>query len=237
MSRKSNHSHSQVQSLRGPQQTHRRETSPVSSLSPSSSPSPTPSTPTIHDHGHHNQSSTHVQSLTQGQSSTQVQSLTHGQFSTHNQSTRGIVKPPGSVKNICKILHLDKRIYQGYRSDLRDLIKAGFLDSKKKWIDQDMKQVLIIIKKFKDKNPSFPKCANDWAIKEIMRSIINNKREYSRFHKNKQTRPRHKNNNHQHNYQCDHQHDHQHDDHQHDDNDHQHDDHQHNQQRPSTATD
>ncbi|CAG8633068.1 18773_t:CDS:10 [Rhizophagus irregularis] len=38
--------------------------------------------------------------------------------------------------------------------------------------------------RFKQKNPTFPNCANDWAIKEIIRAIINNKREYSRNKKN-----------------------------------------------------
>ncbi|GES73774.1 hypothetical protein GLOIN_2v1474982 [Rhizophagus clarus] len=108
----------------------------------------------------------------------------HDQPLNQNQS-HGIVKPVGSSKNICKILHLDKRIYQGYRSDMRDLIKAGILDSRKRWKDQDSKQILIIIKRFKEKNPLFPKCINDWAIKEIARSIINNKREYLRDKKKK----------------------------------------------------
>ncbi|GES74640.1 hypothetical protein GLOIN_2v1474982 [Rhizophagus clarus] len=98
----------------------------------------------------------------------------HDQPLNQNQS-HGIVKPVGSSKNICKILHLDKRIYQGYRSDMWDLIKAGILDSRKRWKDQDSKQILIIIKRFKEKNPLFPKCINDWAIKEIARSIVNNK--------------------------------------------------------------
>ncbi|POG61195.1 hypothetical protein GLOIN_2v1786910 [Rhizophagus irregularis DAOM 181602=DAOM 197198] len=31
---------------------------------------------------------------------------------------------------------------------------------------------------FKAKNPSFPKTANNWAIKEMARGIINNRREY-----------------------------------------------------------
>ncbi|GBC10178.1 hypothetical protein RclHR1_00940019 [Rhizophagus clarus] len=109
----------------------------------------------------------------------------HDQPLNQNQS-HGIVKLVGSSKNICKILHLDKRIYQGYRSDMRDLIKAGILDSRKRWKDQDSKQILIIIKRFKEKNPLFPKCINDWAIKEIARSIINNKREYLRDKKKKE---------------------------------------------------
>ncbi|CAB4485980.1 unnamed protein product [Rhizophagus irregularis] len=86
-------------------------------------------------------------------------------------------------KNVRKALNLTRREYQGYRADLRDLIN-GMLDRDKKWCDQDMKKILSLIYLFKQKNPTFPNCANDWAIKEIIRAIINNKREYSRNKKN-----------------------------------------------------
>ncbi|GBC43958.2 uncharacterized protein OCT59_014819 [Rhizophagus irregularis] len=99
--------------------------------------------------------------------------------------TSTVAKPQGSTaKNICKVLNLQKSDYQGYRGDLRDLIKAGSLELDKKWKDQDMKRILNLIKLFKQKNPNFPNCANDWAIKEMARGIINNKREYFRDKKN-----------------------------------------------------
>ena len=76
------------------------------------------------------------------------------------------------------------------------------LDPDKKWREQDTKSKLSLIElvitlsliyldnflfymliymlyyQFKQKNPTFPKCHGDWAIKEIMRGIINNKRKY-----------------------------------------------------------
>ncbi|CAB4419266.1 unnamed protein product [Rhizophagus irregularis] len=100
------------------------------------------------------------------------------------QPSLPIAKPRGNLaKNVRKALNLTRREYQGYRADLRDLIN-GMLDRDKKWCDQDMKKILSLIYLFKQKNPTFPNCANDWAIKEIIRAIINNKREYSRNKKN-----------------------------------------------------
>ncbi|CAB4440957.1 unnamed protein product [Rhizophagus irregularis] len=100
------------------------------------------------------------------------------------QPSLPIAKPRGNLaKNVHKALNLTRREYQGYRADLRDLIN-GMLDRDKKWCDQDMKKILSLIYLFKQKNPTFPNCANDWAIKEIIRAIINNKREYSRNKKN-----------------------------------------------------
>ncbi|POG73094.1 hypothetical protein GLOIN_2v1772846 [Rhizophagus irregularis DAOM 181602=DAOM 197198] len=90
-----------------------------------------------------------------------------------------IMKPPkNQSKKVCGALNLPTPVYKAYRGNLRDLIKAGLLDLNSTWKKQDTKQVLRLINKFKAKNPSFPKTANNWAIKEMARGIINNRREY-----------------------------------------------------------
>ncbi|CAG8691929.1 4820_t:CDS:10 [Rhizophagus irregularis] len=82
--------------------------------------------------------------------------------------TSTVAKPQGSTaKNICKVLNLQKSDYQGYRGDLRDLIKAGSLELDKKWKDQDMKRILNLIKLVEaEKNNSEKQKEQDNEVQE-----------------------------------------------------------------------
>ncbi|KAF0524631.1 hypothetical protein F8M41_015085 [Gigaspora margarita] len=79
--------------------------------------------------------------------------------------------------NIPKFLKIDKPIYNSYRESLRLIITAKYENNVPEFRKISENEKSEIIKRFKRKNPTFPLTACDWAIRRMMRGIINNKRD------------------------------------------------------------
>ncbi|GET00706.1 hypothetical protein GLOIN_2v741902 [Rhizophagus clarus] len=75
--------------------------------------------------------------------------------------TKSIVKPTGNYTNIAKVLKLNNEEFNGYKSNIRDIVEAS-------------------LERFKMSNNLFPKSTGDWAIKELIRRSINNKRAHQK---------------------------------------------------------
>ncbi|CAB4421145.1 unnamed protein product [Rhizophagus irregularis] len=71
-------------------------------------------------------------------------------------------------------------------SSIRDLIEA-YIDVETSWEKQERRAILKIIEKFKGNNSHFPKITGDWAIKELFRRSMNNKRAHQKRLKKKET--------------------------------------------------
>ncbi|CAB4421707.1 unnamed protein product [Rhizophagus irregularis] len=100
--------------------------------------------------------------------------------------TVSISKPTGAYINIAKILNLNNEEFNGYKSSIRDLIEA-YIDVETSWEKQERRAILKIIEKFKGNNSHFPKTTGDWAIKELFRRSMNNKRAHQKRLKKKET--------------------------------------------------
>ncbi|CAG8726332.1 10130_t:CDS:2, partial [Racocetra persica] len=79
--------------------------------------------------------------------------------------------------NIPKFLKIDKPIYNSYQESLRLMITAKYEKNVPEFRQIPESEKSGIIKRFKRKNPMFPLTICDWAIRRIMRGIINNKRD------------------------------------------------------------
>ncbi|CAG8681974.1 13313_t:CDS:10, partial [Dentiscutata erythropus] len=81
--------------------------------------------------------------------------------------------------NIPKYLKIDKSIYNSYRiiESLRLMIMAKYEKNVPGFRQIPESEKSEIIKRFKCKNPTFPLTICDWAIRRMMRGIINNKRD------------------------------------------------------------
>ncbi|EXX60333.1 hypothetical protein GLOIN_2v741902 [Rhizophagus irregularis DAOM 181602=DAOM 197198] len=99
--------------------------------------------------------------------------------------TVSISKPTGAYINIAKILNLNNEEFNGYKSSIRDLIEA-YIDVETSWEKQERRAILKIIEKFKGNNSHFPKTTGDWAIKELFRRSMNNKRAHQKRLKKKE---------------------------------------------------
>ncbi|PKK78499.1 hypothetical protein RhiirC2_833151 [Rhizophagus irregularis] len=92
----------------------------------------------------------------------------------------GIIKPAGNYIDIPESLSLTKEEYNAYKSSVRDLVEA-FVITDITWAKQEKKVTLKLIEKFKASNPQFPNTAGDWAVKLMIKRVINNKRAYQRI--------------------------------------------------------
>ncbi|RIB27964.1 hypothetical protein C2G38_2239808 [Gigaspora rosea] len=89
-----------------------------------------------------------------------------------------IEKPSATMYiNIPKFLKIDKPIYNSYRESLHLIITAKYENNVSEFRKISENEKSEIIKRFKCKNLAFPLMACDWAIRRMMRGIINNKRD------------------------------------------------------------
>ncbi|GES79356.1 hypothetical protein GLOIN_2v741902 [Rhizophagus clarus] len=91
--------------------------------------------------------------------------------------TQRIPKPKGNYINIPNVLKISKMKHNEYQNHIRDLVKLH-VDLNKEYKKQSPKAIELITLKFRKRNPDFPDTINDWAIKMMVKRVINNIREY-----------------------------------------------------------
>ncbi|GET04044.1 hypothetical protein GLOIN_2v1781828 [Rhizophagus clarus] len=91
--------------------------------------------------------------------------------------TQRIPKPKGNYVNIPNILKISKMKHNEYQNHIRNLVKLH-IDLNKEYKKQSPKAIELITLKFRKRNPDFPDTINDWAIKMMVKQVINNIREY-----------------------------------------------------------
>ncbi|GBB88771.1 hypothetical protein RclHR1_03460001 [Rhizophagus clarus] len=87
--------------------------------------------------------------------------------------TQRIPKPKGNYVNIPNVLKISKMKHNEYQNHIRDLVKLH-VDLNKEYKKQSPKAIELITLKFRKRNPDFPDTINNWAIKMMVKRVINN---------------------------------------------------------------
>ncbi|GES98654.1 hypothetical protein GLOIN_2v741902 [Rhizophagus clarus] len=101
--------------------------------------------------------------------------------------TQQIPKPKGNYVNISNVLKISKMKHNEYQSHICDLVKLN-VDINKEYKKQSPKAIELITLKFRKCNPDFPDTINDWAIKMMVKQVINNICEYRKKKKEQENK-------------------------------------------------